>query len=597
MAQYQVLARKWRPQQFDDVIGQEHITQTLVNAINNKRIAHAYLLVGPRGTGKTTTARIFAKALNCEKGPTPTPCDTCANCKEVADGTSMNVMEFDAASNTQVDKVRELIIENVKYAPTSGKYKVYIVDEVHMLSGSSFNALLKTLEEPPEHVIFVFATTEVSKLPLTILSRCQRFDFRRLATSLIVKHLAAIAKDEKVQIDEAALLAVARGSEGCMRDALSTTDQLISFCGNKIAEDDVLGMFGLAAHERIVELAGATLDGRTSEALKLFNELAESGKDLQRLLTEMIEHFRNLLVVKMAGERGGGVDATDAELAGLKKQGASADADALLRILEVFTGAEGRLRFTASKRILFEVTLVKASQAREAASIDLVLQKLNALRGGAPPPPPSSGSVVAAPAAKPAPAVKPVAPAAKPVAPPAKHSQDAVVAEAPPAQPYTTAASAGQMQAIWDYVHEHFAQAAPLGREFLNQGRPLSFDGRVFTIGFDPEFKSAMDFLGSPRFRTVLQTKLREFIGHDVGIRFELADDPELEAPKPRPAVAESAEPAAAALAAPAAAVAPAPARPAASPSSSRDAKDFRNDPLIKKALEIFRGQIITVRA
>lgn len=578
MAQYQVLARKWRPQQFDDVVGQEHITQTLVNAIKTKRIAHAYLLVGPRGTGKTTTARILAKALNCEKGPTPTPCDKCANCVEITGGGSLNVLEYDAASNTQVDKIRELIIENVKYAPTSGKYKIYIVDEVHMLSQGSFNALLKTLEEPPEHVIFVFATTEVSKLPLTILSRCQRFDFRRLATSLIVKHLATIAKDEKVQIEEAALLAIARGSEGCMRDALSTTDQLISFCGSKIAEDDVLGMFGLAAHERIVELAGAILDGKTNGALKMLNDLAESGKDLQRLLAEMTEHFRNLLVVKIAGGQGGAVDATDAEMAELKKQSASADADALLRILEVLTGAEGRLKYTASKRILFEVTLIKATQAREAAGIDVVLQKLNSLRGGAPPP--TSGSAVAA-ATKPVAAPKPAAAA------PRRHEE--AVAEPPPAPACST--SAEQMQAIWAYVHEHFAQAAPLGREFLNQGRPLNFDGKAFTIGFDPEFKSAMEFLNSPRFRTVLQTKLREFLGHDVGLHFELAEDTELESAKPQPPVSEAVAPT------PAPAAAPPATRPSVPAPSSRDPKDFRNDPLIKKALEIFRGQIVTVRA
>ena len=489
----------------------------------------------------------------------------------------MNVLEYDAASNTQVDKIRELIIENVKYAPTSGKYKIYIVDEVHMLSGGSFNALLKTLEEPPEHVIFVFATTEVSKLPLTILSRCQRFDFRRLGTSLIVKHLATIAKDEKVQIEDAALLAIARGSEGCMRDALSTTDQLISFCGNKIAEDDVLGVFGLAAHERIVELSGAILDGRANEALKLFNELAEAGKDLQRLLTEMIEHFRNLLVVKMSGDQSGAVDATDAELVELKKQSASADADALLRVLEVLTGAENKLRYTASKRILFEVTLIKASQAREAASIDVVLQKLNSLRGGAPP---TSGT--ASPVAAPA--------AARPAAAAPKHHEDAV-AEPPPVPAYGS--ESAQVQAIWDYVHEHFGKAAPLGREFLNQGRPLRFDGRVFTIGFDPEFKSAMDFLGSPRFKAVLQTKLREFLGHDVGIHFELADDPELDARKSPPPAPERTAPAPVASAA---APPPPAAKPSAAAPSPRDAKDFRNDPLIKKALEIFRGQIVTVR-
>ncbi len=570
MAQYQVLARKWRPRQFDDVIGQEHITQTLVNAIKNKRLAHAYLLVGPRGTGKTTTARILAKALNCEKGPTATPCDKCANCKEIADGSSFNVMEFDAASNTQVEKVRELIIENVKYAPTGGKYKVYIVDEVHMLSNSSFNALLKTLEEPPEHVIFIFATTEVAKLPPTILSRCQRFDLRRIASKLIVEHLAKIAKTEKVQVDEEALRAIARGCEGCMRDAQSTLDQLIGFCGNKIGEDDVLLMFGLAAQKQIVEMSSAILAGDANAALKQLNLLSDGGKDLTRLLTELMERFRNLLIVKVAGQ-GAGLDVTDTEAAELKETAAAVDADTLLRILDVLGGAEGRLRYSAARKIYLEVALMKAIKAREAAGIDAVLQKLNAMRGGASPPP-SGGSAFGAPGRVAEP------PTPKPAA-----------ASKPDGSARQRMEEGGQLPEIWAYVHERFGEAAPLGRSYLNQGRPLSFDGQTFVIGFDPEFKAAIEFLNAPRYRTVLQTKLREAIGHDVTLKFDVAEDPGL---------AEKKTAAPAAPSAPASNAGPAASRREAAPPPPPPGgkTDIRNDPLIKKALEIFRGHIVEVR-
>ncbi|MBI5395191.1 MAG: DNA polymerase III subunit gamma/tau [Verrucomicrobia bacterium] len=566
MAQYQVLARKWRPQQFDDVIGQEHITQTLVNAVKNKRLAHAYLLVGPRGTGKTTTARILAKALNCEKGPTATPCDKCSNCKEIADGSSFNVMEYDAASNTQVDKIRELIIENVKYAPTGGKYKVYIVDEVHMLSQSSFNALLKTLEEPPEHVIFVFATTEVSKLPLTILSRCQRFDLRRIPANLIIGHLTRIAKDEKVQIEEEALSAIARGCEGCMRDAQSTLDQLIGYCGNKIAEADVLSMFGLAAQKQIGELTEAILAGDANGALKLLNALAEGGKDLTRLLTELMERFRNMLIVKVSGDKPG-LDVTAAEMSSLQKSAASVDADTLLRILDVLGGTEARLKYSAAKKIFFEMALIKAIKAREAAGIDAVLQKLNALRGGAPPP--TSGGSLGATAGRVAESPVPKLGAAPKPAGPVRHRME----------------GAGRLAEIWNDIHEHFGQAAPLARAYLKQAHPLSFDGQTFVIGFDPEFKSALEFLNASRYRTILQTKLREAIGHDVTLKFEIAEDPGLAEKKATPAAGL-----------PASSPAPAPRREAAPPPPGGKT-DIRNDPLIKKALEIFRGQIVEVRA
>src|SRR5271170_1188211 len=276
---YQVIARKYRPQRFQDVVGQEHVTQTLSNAIAQKRIAHAYLFVGPRGTGKTTIARIFAKCLNCTDGPKVDFPEDDPKAKEIADGRSMDVLEIDGASNRGIDEVRELR-ETVKYVPASSRFKIYIIDEVHMLTKEAFNALLKTLEEPPAHVKFMFATTEPEKVLPTILSRCQRFDLRRIPSALIVKHLQEIAKKEDVQIDEAALHAIARGADGGMRDAESTLDQLISFCGKTIAETDVLSMFGLAARSQILELAAAVIAGETEKALRELNELARQGKDL-----------------------------------------------------------------------------------------------------------------------------------------------------------------------------------------------------------------------------------------------------------------------------------------------------------------------------
>src|SRR5438132_679887 len=284
---YQVIARKYRPQRFADVVGQEHVTQTLTNATQQSRIAHAYLFCGPRGTGKTTIARIFAKCLNCTGGPKVDFDDKDPRCQEIAEGRSLDVLEIDGASNNGVEQVRELR-ETCKYTPASSKYKIYIIDEVHMLSTAAFNALLKTLEEPPEHVKFMFATTDPEKVLPTILSRCQRFDLRRIPVSLISKHLAEIATKEKVKIAAAALQAIARGAEGAMRDAESTLDQLLSSCGEKIEEADVLSMFGLAAQSQLLELARAVLAGEVESALRQLNELANRGKDLGRLLSDLL---------------------------------------------------------------------------------------------------------------------------------------------------------------------------------------------------------------------------------------------------------------------------------------------------------------------
>src|SRR5436190_6056881 len=288
---YQVIARKYRPQRFSDVVGQEHVTQTLANAIKQSRIAHAYLSCGPRGTGKTTIARIFAKCLNCTGGPKADFDDNDPRCREIAEGRALDVLEIDGASNNGVEQVRELR-ETCKYAPASSRFKIYIIDEVHMLSTAAFNALLKTLEEPPTHVKFMFATTDPEKVLPTILSRCQRFDLRRIPSSLIVQQLGAIAKKENVKISPEALHAIARGADGGMRDAESTLDQLISFCGDKIEEPDVLSMFGLTAQSHVLELSGAVLNGHVENALRLLNDLAKNGKDLARLISDLLNHFR-----------------------------------------------------------------------------------------------------------------------------------------------------------------------------------------------------------------------------------------------------------------------------------------------------------------
>src|SRR5438270_479154 len=376
---YQVIARKYRPQRFEDVVGQEHVTQTLSHAIEQKRIAHAYLFCGPRGTGKTTIARIFAKCLNCAEGPKVDFDEDDQRCQEIAEGRSLDVFEIDGASNNGVEQVRELR-ETCKYAPASSRFKIYIIDEVHMLSTAAFNALLKTLEEPPEHVKFMFATTDPEKVLPTILSRCQRFDLRRIPAALIARHLAEIAKKEKVKIDQAALYAIARGAEGAMRDAESTLDQLISFCGEKIEEADVLSMFGLTAQGQLLELAQGVLAGEVEKALRQLNGLANQGKDLGRLLSDLLNHFRNLLIFKVSKGDLTMLEVSEAEATALAEQSKLATSDGLTRILEVFADAEMRLREAASRKILVEVALLKAIEARSAMSIDTVLKQLHELR-------------------------------------------------------------------------------------------------------------------------------------------------------------------------------------------------------------------------
>ncbi len=583
---YQVIARKYRPQRFSEVVGQEHVTQTLSNAITQKRIAHAYLFVGPRGTGKTTVARIFAKCLNCTGGPKVDFPDDDPKAKEIAEGRSLDVLEIDGASNRGIDEIRELR-DTVKYAPASSKFKIYIIDEVHMLTKEAFNALLKTLEEPPEHVKFMFATTEPEKVLPTILSRCQRFDLRRIPAGLIVKHLAQIARQEKVEIDEPALYAIARGAEGGMRDAESTLDQLISFCGSKIQESDVLSMFGLAARAQLLALAGAIIAGDANTALRELNDLARNGKDLGRLLSDLLSYFRNLMIFQFSKGDLSLMDVSEQESATLAENAAQISGDAVTRVMEVLADAEGRLRDAASKKIFLEITLLKAIEGRNSQSIDAVLKKLQQLRSDPTGVPPSSPA--------PAPARPPTASAPQPSAV-LREPSAFTLTEAPQPTIAPAAAANGSgpdLESIWGQLVEAVGRVSPFVKTYLLESHPVGLSKTSFTIGFDPEFKDHFALVDNLKNRTVLETKLREMGYHDVSVRFIQAEAPPNRARPAAPPPPTTSEPAArsATNGAPKNGAAP-------SASASMFSKDdFKNDPLIKKALEIFKGTIVEVRA
>ena len=380
---YEVLARKYRPQTFADVVGQDHVVKTLQNAVTTDRVAHAYLYVGPRGTGKTSTARIYAKALNCEKGPSSEPCNECDICQEITRGNSLDVIEIDGASNNGVEQVRELR-DNVRFMPTRGKYKIYIIDEVHMLTTAAFNALLKTLEEPPEHVKFFFATTEAHKVPSTILSRCQRFDLRRIPGPQIVDRLQTICDAEGVEADENALIAVARGAEGGMRDAQSALDQLISFQGKKIGEADVLSVFGLVSHVAIAELGMAVLKGDVPNIIERVGEFDQTGKDLQRLLFDLLDHFRNVLVYQYTQQADQLPDITGSQLDAIKAQAEISEPGRVSRVLDILIQSESRLRHALSRRTLLEMALIRSARAAVHASIDEIIVELDQLKQGLP---------------------------------------------------------------------------------------------------------------------------------------------------------------------------------------------------------------------
>ena len=540
---YEVFARKYRPQTFDDLVGQAHVSRTLKNAVTQNRLAHAYLFVGPRGIGKTSTARILAKALNCVKGPTVNPDGTCDNCKEIAAGNSLDVLEIDGASNNGVEQVRELR-ENVRYAPAKSRYKIYIIDEVHMLTAAAFNALLKTLEEPPPHVKFIFATTEPQKVLPTIVSRCQRFDLHRIPATLIADHLQFIAKKEKITLEPAAGHAIARGAEGGMRDAESMLDQLVAFCGEKISENDVLNVFGFTSEQSVVDLTGKIFRGETAAALDVLYEQSEAGKDMMRLMSDLISYLRDLLVFKAKPDAL--KEDVDPELQkALAAQANLIENERLLELIDQFAQAEGRMKWAPNKKLHFEVAIIKAIQSLGQATLDEVIEKLGELRDG-----------------KSATAEKKTLSAETGERQPGS----SVVAGVPSPSEKKAAGSAGptlrvaeiangetDVNKIWQTAFARIPATKAFVRNSAAVAHVLPSEGRHFVLGFSPDQKSPMDILGTTTNRKLVESLLHEASGKDWTLKLTMQND---------------------------------------LPSKQPSSEDYTDSPLIRDALEIFKGEI-----
>ena len=535
---YEVFARKYRPQTFDDLVGQTHVSRTLKNAVAQNRLAHAYLFVGPRGVGKTSTARILAKSLNCIKGPTITPCGVCDNCREIAGGNSLDVIEIDGASNNSVEDVRQLR-ENVRYAPAKGRYKIYLIDEVHMLSSAAFNALLKTLEEPPDHVKFIFATTEPQKVLATILSRCQRFDLHRIPANLIAQHLQFIAKKEKITLEPAAAHAIARGAEGGLRDAESMLDQLVAFCGEKITESDVLSVFGFTSEQTVSDLTGRILRGETPEAIDLLHEQCEAGKDMMRLMADLIAYLRDLLVFKAKP------DALNEDVDPDVQKSLAAHAklistDRLLELIDQFAATEGRMKWAPNKKLHFEVAIIKAIQSLGQATLDEVIEKLGELRDGGGGPPKKSAAVAAG--VSPAPRTRAAGTAAT-TEPRVEEKSDTI-----------------EPQKLWECVLAKIPAQKGFVRNSASAAHVLGIEGRNFKLGFASGDKAAMDIMGTQANRKFVETLLHEITGKDWTLKLTVNEE----------------------LAS----------RTAALPEHSP--QDFKDEPLIQEAIELFNARVRT---
>ncbi len=613
---YQVIARKYRPQRFEEVVGQEHVTRTLSNAIIQNRIAHAYLFVGPRGTGKTTIARIFAKCLNCTDGPRVDFSDEDPRCIEISEGRSLDVLEIDGASNRGIDEIRELR-DTAAYAPANGRFKIYIIDEIHMLTREAFNALLKTIQEPPPHVKFMFATTEPEKLLTTILSRCQRFDLKRIPVKLIVNQLEFICGNEGVQAEREALEAIARGSEGCLRDAESTLDQLISFCGDKIKEEDVLSAFGLTSRAEIQKLTGAILDNDLGEALKSLHILMDNGKDIARLNSDLLMHFRNLALFQISKGNRSLTEVSDSEWACIEAQSSKVSLEGLSRIMDILVGNEWKLSSAASRSVVMELSLVEVFKAKDALSLDVLLQKLEHLKKSSTA---SSGrdssvpakaqpsfsqknpNIESAPRSQtPAPEVSSAAnqsqrsepvPASRPMSPYAglarsqKPAGVAVILSQPESKPYPK-----DLNAFWGELLGYIKNLDPFLYGVLRGCVLTSFKGGVLEVGLPVQDTGLQLVLDTPEKKKIFQDYLASCGYPNCRVVFEASALAKMVEPEPHAEQQVAVEESQAGV------------QPQREPPITKltevskpppfEEIDFKNDPLIKKALEVFQATIV----
>ena len=506
---YMVLARKWRPQSFEDLVGQEHVSQTLGNAIRTGRVHHAFLFTGARGVGKTSAARILAKALNCERGLSPTPCNECPSCLEITAGQGGDVFEIDGASNTGVDDVRELR-ENIRYLPSRCRYKIFIIDEVHMLSINAFNALLKTLEEPPAHAKFIFATTEPHKIPITILSRCQRFDFRKIPLPRVVARLRQIVDAESIGISDRSLGLVARRGEGSMRDALSTLDQVIAFCGESVGDEDVQALLGMVDRRLLLDTVEAGLQHDSRRMLEAVRRVDNLGHSFRQFCQELVEINRSLILCKVLPEPGDLLEATADELQELQSLAGTTTLEDLQRMLTLLLRAEADLATSSYSRLSMEMALIRVAQlppARDVASLVRKLEEIERRLAG-------SGAEL------PFASVKPVAAASPP----------ATAREAAPPKKAEAQASPVADGKGWQGLVDHVKGRRPLLASLLERGSLVALQLPLLDIGF-PANSFLLEQVRDPEAMAALQELAKEFFGEPVTIRVTPLDGPQKAAP------------------------------------------------------------------
>lgn len=475
---YVVFALKWRPQNFDDIVGQAHIVNTLKNALQKDRLAHAYLFAGPRGVGKTSTARILAKALNCQKGPTVNPCGSCPACLEIAQGNNLDVIEIDGASNTGVEEIRSLR-ESVKFSPASGKFKIYIIDEVHMLSQGAFNALLKTLEEPPLFVKFIFATTHPEKIPSTVISRCQRLDFRRISLLEIIAQLEKISRSENIDVGKEVLFAIAKSSDGSLRDAESILDQLVAFSRGKVSLQDINSVFGLITQDALFEITGKIIRKDPKGALVLLNSIIEEGKDVGVFLTNLTEHFRNLMIAKVTQADPGLIDLPKDICDRLLQQAQELTLDEIFAAFNVLVNTKEMSKRLESVRIPLEIALIKLTHDKKTSASNQPTVKYN-------------------PQVKPAPAQEP----------PAENQPQA-----------EQNISIEEIKQSWPGIIERLAKVKMSLATYLNEGSPLKLESNTLTISFPKDYSLHKESLEGKENRIILEKIFSELL-HNIKFRF-----------------------------------------------------------------------------
>ncbi len=519
---HQSLYRKYRPQGFDDVVGQSHITRTLQNAVAEDSVAHAYLFAGPRGTGKTTTARILAKALDCEKGPTPDPDLTCEQCIDIAEGRHPDVRELDAASHTGVESVREEIISRLQYATSRGRYKIYIIDEVHMLSISAFNALLKSIEEPPPHTVFILCTTHPHKIPETIRSRCQRFDFHRISVDDIVERLAYICEQEEISVAEGALMLIAKHAAGGMRDAISTLDQLATFTGKQLELADVEGLLGEVDSALLFEMASLIAARDIAGSFRFVATLAESGTDIGEFVRDLTAHMRDLYVTAAVGDATGIVDTTSERLSRLSGQASEFGEDRLARILDILGDLGSQMRWSSDPRLALEVALTRMARPQGDLTLEALAERIEALEAGVPIKLQETTPAAAEEQSRERPSSTEKTPAADEAAEP-------VVVEAPSLEMKKLDRAA--LKRAWPGILAEARKAkASRATFFANTEIDVDEDSVTAVVEFPSDAQFTMEQAQAPETRDLLDRAFGTVLGFRPPVRFQLGRGPVREA-------------------------------------------------------------------